>query len=186
MGDSFISTTHYPLSTMPRRGFTLIEMLVVLTIGSVVFGITVGMLHLLLRSERTGRERVHRAAVSARLAEQFRSDTAAAIRHEPVEEDNQQALCQFVLPGDRTVTYRAMPAEVRREERIAEKPVRQESYSLPDGCSVAVAVEGEADPPLASLVVTCDHAPPSAGRAMRVTALLGKDHRFSQRSAEDE
>ena len=168
---------------MSRRAFTLMEMLVVLTVGSVMLGISVGMLHLLLRSEQTGRDRVHRAAVSARLAEQFRADAAAALRQVPIEAP---ALCQFILPGDRTVTYRALPEEVRREERIAERPVRQESYSLPDGYSVAVAVEGEADPPLASLVVTCDHAPPSAGRAMRVTALLGKDHRFSQRSAEDE
>ena len=166
---------------MSRRAFTLMEMLVVLTVGSVMLGISVGMLHLLLRSEQTGRDRVHRAAVSARLAEQFRADAAAALRQVPIEAP---ALCQFILPGDRTVTYRALPEEVRREERIAERPVRQESYTLPEGCSVAVAIKG--DPTLVSLIVTHNNTPPAAGRQMRVMALLGKDQRFVQRSAEDE
>ena len=168
---------------MSRRAFTLMEMLVVLTVGSVMLGISVGMLHLLLRSERTGRDRVHRAAVSARLAEQFRADAAAAARHVPIEAPS-PTLCQFVLPGDRTVTYWELPEEVRREERIADKPVRQESYTLPDGCSVAVTVNG--DPTLVSLVVTHKNTPPAAGRAMRVMALLGKDHRFVQRPVEDD
>ena len=46
---------------MSRRGFTLIEMLAAMTVGSVMLGIAVGMLHVLLRAERTGRERVHQA-----------------------------------------------------------------------------------------------------------------------------
>ena len=68
---------------MLRRGFTLIEMLVVMTVGSVIVGIGVGMLHVLLRTEQTGRDRVHQAGVLARLAEQFRSDVGAAVRQTP-------------------------------------------------------------------------------------------------------
>lgn len=166
---------------MSRRAFTLMEMLVVLTIGSVMLGISVGMLHLLLRSEHIGRDRVYRAVVSTRLAEQFRSDTAEALRQVPIEAP---ALCQLILPGDRTVTYRALTEEVRREEHIADKPMRLESYTLPDGCSVAI--DSDADPTLLSLVVTQNNPQSLVGREMRITALLGKDHRFTQRPTEDQ
>ena len=42
---------------MLRRGFTLIELMVVLTVGTVIVGIGVGTLHVLLRTEQTGRGR---------------------------------------------------------------------------------------------------------------------------------
>ena len=84
------------------------------------------------------------------------------------------------MPEDRLVTYRALPEEVRRDERMAGKPVRQESYALPGGCSAAITLRTGATAALASLVVTDQGTPLAAGREMRVIAVLGKDHRFTK------
>ena len=80
---------------MLHRGFSLIEMLVVITVGSVVVGIGVGTLHVLHRTEQTGRDRAAQARIVDRLAQQFRSDVAAAVRQTPAA---QQGEWQFVLP----------------------------------------------------------------------------------------
>ena len=117
------------------------------------------------------------ARFSPGLAEQFRSDVAAAVRQTP---GARQGEWQFVLTGDRLITYRVLPGEVRREERMAGKLVRQETYVLPGGCSAAITVRSEAAPAMASLVVADNGAPAAAGREMRVTAVLGKDHRFTK------
>lgn len=78
------------------------------------------------------------------------------------------------------ITYRVLAGEVRRDERMAGKPVRQESYVLPGGCSAAITVRSEAAAAVASLVVADHGTPLAAGREMRVTAVLGKDHRFTK------
>jgi hypothetical protein len=153
------------------------EMLVVITVGSVMLGIGVGMLHLLMRAEQTGRDRVYRTGVAARLAEQFREDAAAALRVMP-EQENRPSQCRFVLAGDRIVTYRTMSHEVQRDERSSDKMVRQESYPLPDGRSAAVAVDRNTKPPLAKLIIANEN-----GRELCIAARLGKDHRFTNASA---
>jgi prepilin-type N-terminal cleavage/methylation domain-containing protein len=164
---------------MRRRGFTLVEMLVVMTVGSVMFGIGVGVLHLLFQIERAGRDRVQQTRVLARLAEQFRADVNAAER--PISaQGNRPSQWQFAMTGDRLVTYRALPGRLDRDEQVAGKLVRQESYALPTGCSATISVEREAKPPVASLIIARESTPLAAGHEMRVAARLGKDHRFTK------
>ena len=145
--------------------------------SSVVVGISVGMLHALMRTEATGRDRVPQARVLARLAEQFRSDVGAAVRQVP---GTRQGEWQFVLPGDRLITYRALPGEIEWRERRAGKRVRQESYVLPSGCLAAITVRSKAKPAVLSLVIAQNGTPLTAGREIQVTAVLGKDHRFTK------
>jgi prepilin-type N-terminal cleavage/methylation domain-containing protein len=160
---------------MPRRGYLLIEMLVALTVGAVILGIGVGMLHMLLRTEQTGRNRVPQARIVARLAEQFRSDVAAATNQ---TSGPQKTEWRFEMAGDRVVTYRASPGEVERDERIAGKLVRHESYVLPSGCSAAIAVQRKATPAVVSLVIADNSPPQATGHELHIIAVLGKDHRF--------
>jgi prepilin-type N-terminal cleavage/methylation domain-containing protein len=164
---------------MHRRGFSLIEMLVAITVGTVIFGIAVGTLHLLLRAEHTGRDRLYQTWTLGRLAEQFRSDIHAAVRPIPGD-DARQEEWQFALAGDRIVTYRALPGEVEREQHTAGKLVHRESYVLPSGCSATIAVRSETLPAVASLVITGNGTPPAAAGDMSVAAVLGKDHRFTK------
>jgi hypothetical protein len=63
---------------------------------------------------------------------------------------------------------------------MAGKLVQHESYLLPSGCSAAITVRSEATPAVASLVIADSGTPLAAGRETRVTAVLGKDHRFTK------
>jgi prepilin-type N-terminal cleavage/methylation domain-containing protein len=82
---------------MPRRGYTLIEMLVVITVSTVLLSVAVGVLHVLSRAERSGREHGNRATIVARLADQFRSDVHAALHPIPSEGADKN-VWQFALP----------------------------------------------------------------------------------------
>lgn len=164
---------------MHRRGFTLVEMLVVLTIGTVVAGVSIGALHLLMRIERTGRDHVPRARTLMRLAEQFRDDAGMALDQTAGEKQ-----WRFALPDDCSVTYRALPGEVRREEHKSGKPVRQESFILPADCEIAIEKQSEGEFNQSILVITEKGKETSADREMRIIAVLGKDHRFTNMSSE--
>jgi hypothetical protein len=135
-----------------------------------------------MRAEQTGRDRAYRVGVYARLVQQFREDAAAALRTLPGDK-SQPLQCQFVLPADRTVTYRVLAGQIERNEHSADKLVRQESYRLPDGRSATVTVDSDAKPPLARLVITDGDGHSLAGRTFEIIAWLGKDHRFTEVSA---
>ena len=66
-----------------RRAFTLVEMLTVISIGSVLMGIAISLLIVLLGAEQSGRTHAERSESLQRLADQFRRDVHAAVG-EPV------------------------------------------------------------------------------------------------------
>jgi prepilin-type N-terminal cleavage/methylation domain-containing protein len=155
---------------MPRRGYTLIEMLVVLTVGSAMLGIGIGMLHLLMRAEQSGRDRVHRSGAAMRLAEQFRADAAAA--EGAVSTNDTPTQCGFLLASGRIASYRIESGEARRDEWVMKKLVRTESYPISE--SGAVIADYDAKPPTAKLTFTDGN-----GRQRIFVAPLGKDCRFT-------
>ena len=157
-----------------RRGYSLIEMIVVMTIATVIVGLSAAILHLLLRTERNGRQQMHRSAALARLADQFRSDVHAAA-HQPVPDDANPSCWTFELKAGRNVQYRAQAGQIERVETLGGKIERRESYALPPDAAVAIATPDDTKPPVATLMV---REPPN--REIRIAAVLGKDHRFSK------
>lgn len=166
---------------MTRRGYTLMEMLVVIALGTVLLGVAVGVLHLLMRTQHSGRESVYQTETVARLAEQFRSDARAALRPIAAEGEPKDRW-RFALAADRTVTYRLRPGEIERREQIAAKQVRQESYTLPRNYLAEITVRTDATPAMASLVLAPSGLASPAGREIRIDAALGADHRFAKSS----
>lgn len=164
---------------MQRRGYTLIEMLVVVTVSAVLMGVAVQVLYLLARLERGGRESVGRATIVARLADQFRSDVHAALRSMPAA-GAEKSQWRFALAGDSAVAYRALPGEVERREQVAGKPARQESYALPAESVAEIVIRTEPAPTVASLVITLPGPASAMGREIRIDAVLSKDHRFAK------
>lgn len=163
---------------MPRRGYTLVEMLVVISVSTVLLGAAVSMLYVLLRAEHGGREHANRATIVARLADQFRTDIHAARRPIPGDgADKDQR--RFALKDDAVLIYRALPGEVERREEIAGKLVRQESYALPAGSSAEIVVRTDPAPVMAGLVITLPGPAPVTDREIRIDAVLGRDHRFT-------
>ena len=113
-----------------RCGFTLVEMLVVITVSAVMAAVCTGILCMLLQAEHRGRDDLHHGMTAGRLAEQFRDDVHAAAGLPPNQPD--RSGWQFQLPPDRTVDYRVARGTVVRTERVGGALRRQESYQLPE------------------------------------------------------
>lgn len=170
---------------MSRRAFTLMEMLVTITVGSVAMAIAVSMLYTIMRVERNGREHVAQTGVLARLVEQFRDDMAAAVLPVTVPNDS-ASQWQFTLPDHRTATYRFLPGEVQRDEcedNQNNAPLRHESYRLAADQKAAIVIDQKSNPTTAELVVSSESTPARPACELRFAARLGKDHRFTPSAA---
>jgi prepilin-type N-terminal cleavage/methylation domain-containing protein len=157
-----------------RRGYSLIELVVVMTIATVIVGLAAAMLHLLLRTERNGRQQMHRSAALARLADQFRDDVRAAAR-QLVPDDANPSCWTFEMEAGRNVQYRAQAGQIERVETLGGQIERRESYALPPDAAVWIATPGDSKPPVATLIVK-----DTSNREIRIAAVLGKDHRFDR------
>ena len=164
-----------------RVGFALIELLVVITITAVILGLCAGMIHLLLKLDRSGREALERSSDLARLARDFRADAHASARFEPIESSEDRLI--LGLDGGRTVEYRARPGDILRTVRDGDRARHFETYRRPARASVRYARDG--DGPGSFLILTIDR--PRDGRDdpsfrdYRIEAELGKARRLNLR-----
>lgn len=173
-----------------RRGYTLIEMLVVIAAGSAMMAVAMGLLHLLLQLERGAREEVGQQTALDRLADRFRRDAHAAERFATLEVAEAAGVqvperpagtpgWQFSLDENPTVEYRAGRRELIRTQRAGEDAVAQESYVLPSGATVSIERVGEAAPGIVRLRVAPGGVQPlTIWRGTCVDAELAKDRRF--------
>jgi len=168
-----------PLST-ERRGASLIEMVVVITLTATLMGLAAAILHMLLRLESTSREAIAERAAIAQLAGQFRRDVRAAESFSSggQPEDTSSAVWELAAGPEQGIVYRAQPGTLVRSERQGDKELRRETFSLPDGASVSIEAPGENAARIVSLRIV-----PKPGAvesiAWRVDAALGKDRRFA-------
>ena len=165
----------------PRSGYALVELLVVLTVASVMLTLCAGMIHLLLKLDRSGRTASETAADLARLARDFRADAhAAAPIVPPIRAADRLALS---LDGGKTVEYQVRPLDILRTLREGDKVRRYETYRRPSRSSAAIEVRAEGHRPFASLVVDrpSDGRDDSLYRDYRIEAELGKDRRINPR-----
>ncbi len=169
-----------------RRGVTLIETVSAVTAGSVIVGISAGLLCMLFRTQSVSRDHVHQGTVLSQLGAQFRQDVRAAT----AVNGGDEASWQFDLTPQRTVSYRAEADAIVRVVTVDRKVLRREQFSLPSGTAGSIRIEEESSPRIVSLVVASP--PPSQGapsqgapsqgapptRIVRFDALLAADHRF--------
>jgi type II secretory pathway component PulJ len=155
------------------RGFTLIEMLVIMTGVSAVLGLCVVTIQLLMRVSSDAQERRGAAAALGRLAEQFRKDVHGW-------DDAQLRMSAELRLGDGrrvSVTYTARDGRVERLESTGAQVVRHDAYALGRGGSATF--ERRDDGPRRFLVLVVIRKaragrldPP---RPIEVLALVGKD-----------
>ena len=145
------------------RGYTLIEILVVITTGAVMVGLAVGLLHMLTRLDQASREQIRSQGTINGLADQFRRDVHAAggftVLNAPGGDDPRGAW-QFPLAAERVVQYRAEPGRLARIERAGEQVLQQESYTFPAEATVTIELAGDAAPQIVSLRVDADVSQP--------------------------
>jgi prepilin-type N-terminal cleavage/methylation domain-containing protein len=166
-----------------RRGISLIELMAVLTIGSVLMGIAVSLLLVLLRVEQTSRAHVEQSTAVYTLADQFRRDVRAAGRAAADPAEKNHAIALFLTAGHE-VHYSDRGGEVERIETGDGKTIRRESYALPAEWSATVDVVSWARPALAWMTLAPKDAALRTVRELRIEAAIGEDHRFERRKGE--
>ena len=114
-----------------RRGYSLVEMLFVMSALAVVFGLCVSLIFMLIRLDKAGRARVTQAVIVERLARQFRQDARAATKGNvlTVKNDNVGGI-ELDQPGDVVVEYRRSGTNVERIRRGGNTPMHHDLYRL--------------------------------------------------------
>jgi len=162
-----------------RRGFTLIEMLVAITVGSALAGIAVFLLYALMKSHNTGREHMEYCQTVNRLAEQFRDDVHSMRKTSP----DATGTSFDLLPNtadDTQVRYQCLDGRIDRSELQGEKIVRLESHMLPQDMMAAIKTEALGEATVAVIIITPKEQSEKIYRAtpVRIEAVLGRDWRL--------
>jgi prepilin-type N-terminal cleavage/methylation domain-containing protein len=162
-----------------RRGISLIEMLVVITVGSTLSGIAIFLLYALTINHNSGREQLEYCRTINRLAEQFRCDVHSMQQTSP---ENKEAVFDL-LPGttkDAKFRYRCLKDRIDRCELQGEKIVRQESYLLPPDMESSIKTESRQVATIACIMIAPKvqtqkyyQLPPT-----RIEAVLDRDSRL--------
>ena len=114
-----------------RRGFTLIEMLVSITITSVMLGIAVAAIYALMRSDETARRQLGRQTTLARLSQQFRRDVHASLRLTgPEPADGKSQAWKLHGADGRVIQYRMGNESLVRTVLVGNAVKQRESYAL--------------------------------------------------------
>ena len=109
-----------------RRGSSLIELLVVITVVAVLLGLCAVTIQVLLRVEADAQARRSASATLGRLADQFREDVHAC----DVAEVRPAAGLRLSRDRGVAITYQAREGRVERVEAVAGQASRYESYDL--------------------------------------------------------
>ncbi|MBN1395391.1 MAG: prepilin-type N-terminal cleavage/methylation domain-containing protein [Pirellulales bacterium] len=169
---------------MRRRGFTLIEMLVVITSLSVMLGAAVCLLCALMKAEGVGRQRQQRSESLSLFAERFRRDAHAAVEA-PETRESSPGVCVWVFPlaagaDSRYVEYETRDGFVTRREHGPTGPDRWETFAVPKDSAVTVETASRGGARLARLLIEAPEAALLGRRRVCVEAVLGRDHRFAR------
>jgi hypothetical protein len=117
-----------------RRGISLVEMLVVITVAAAMMGLTVTTIHRLLGAEHDVTRQMRYAASVARLAQVFRDDLHAAREIEaPVAEPGKPPALLVVFPDARRARYELDRHLATRVELDRENETHHDSFYFPPG-----------------------------------------------------
>jgi prepilin-type N-terminal cleavage/methylation domain-containing protein len=185
---------------MSRRGHTLTELLVVMSMASVIFTVGVGLVHRVMHEQKFADRDNAMHRVAERLSTKLREDVHVAERAELIQSGDEGEQ-QLVLnqSGERIVTYAVRHNVMEREATGAIELTHRDSYEFPEN----YRLEFFDDP--AKLVVFTAFAIPQAYLAtgidkarrvenerdvrraiMHIEASVGRDHRFLSDTKEAE
>ena len=128
---SFLKTR--PDAAHGRRGVSLVEMLVVITIAAAMVGLAATMIHLLLGAEHEATKASRFSASVMRLARSFRDDVHAAREVQlPLPEPGKPATLVATVEGGRRIRYEiAANVATRFESDGADETQRENFYFSP-------------------------------------------------------
>ena len=150
-----------------RRGYSLIEMLFVITVLSIMMGMTAMMIHGLMRISKASQSRLTETETLDRLGRQFRRDAHAA-----TTAVSKPDVIEFQGP-DGTVTYGRAGGKLSRAEQAPGGSMRTDFFRLPlRGARRFEAAERDGQRWVALIF-----GPKTEVRTARIDALVGRDQR---------
>ncbi|MFG0294580.1 MAG: type II secretion system protein J [Maioricimonas sp. JB045] len=116
-----------------RRGWTLIEMVLVVTATSVLSALGISVIMLLMRMEQTGTIALARQRAASRLALQLQADGHEATSVELVNDDDAPTRVKLTLPGGQNITWSSDDDTITRTVSDGDSKPRHSVFQFPDG-----------------------------------------------------
>jgi hypothetical protein len=159
---------------MKRPGFSLVELVAVITGVSVILGGAITLMTFILRMSDEVRDRTHTVAMIGRLAGQFRRDVHEARGEPSVAPDHRSA--EFQLFGGSVVRWRIDNRDgLVRVEHTGRATDRQNTYCLPQGCTAELHIKSQGTSKIVALRID---SPGVSEPSLAVEALAGEDQRL--------
>ena len=156
---------------MKRRGMSLIEMLVLVTIMGVILSGSAILLTTLFRAQRSIWADIQQQSARARLCGQLRADAHAAASAKCDDEKS----CELLLAGGSTVHYRIAQTAIHRELHAGDAVAHRETFPLAQSSAV-FSMDKSLELPLVQLRLEPVAEPKSSSlrqRPMLVEAAVG-------------
>lgn len=134
-----------------RRGISLVELLVVMSLGAGLLTTSAVVLHRIMHSHGKTRNFLAASRSGLRLSEQFRSDVHHATKVTASDLDAPVVL-RLQLGEARAIEYSHVDGTLRRTQLDGEKITSREEYSFPAGSQLAI--REQPSPRLVSLSIT--------------------------------
>ncbi len=179
-------------SQSARRGYSLIELLVVITSVTVILGLCAVTIQALMRVNGDAQARLSASATFARLASQFRADVHGSdeVQLTPASPAGSNPADAKVPAGLKltrgpnvVIQYEARNGRVARDESIAGKRSRHESYLVGKGNVVVFERREEGSRPFIVMAMSrvTGREPLEPPQPLEVLALQGKDRSTTAR-----
>lgn len=164
--------------TRRRRGFTLIEMLIVMAVAAVMITLATLTIALLMRSERTGGESLLAAQAGHRFERRFRNDVHTATTATVDSKAPGRPLLTLTADKQPTITWSRVDGGLRRT--VASQPPHIDTFRL-SASNVSFSLESTGSPQRRRELVTVTAIPrilaephPSEAWPTRLTAALNR------------
>jgi prepilin-type N-terminal cleavage/methylation domain-containing protein len=163
-----------------RRGWTLVEMMVCLTIGTLVFAAAVELLGLAMHADSSEGRAAEDLQSLDRLAEQFTADVRSAIEVRTTAPANAATSWTIQLSGDHRIDYALQEHALLRTAYRADKVTQREAFALGDDLTARLELRPTEQPTKAALVLerVADGIPRPVDR-MRIVVPVGWARRFA-------
>lgn len=116
-----------------RQGFTLIEIIASMAVGAIALGLCAGLIHSLLKLERSGRDQSSAATALMRLERDFRTVVHAATAGEILEPEGEgagPARLRLSLPDDVVIDFETIQGGITRLRRSQGDRLQREIYRI--------------------------------------------------------
>jgi type II secretory pathway pseudopilin PulG len=137
----------------PRRGRSLLEAVVMISILSIVVGLSTTSLATLFRFRRQQQRDTEQAVALDRLAMRLRSDA-----HDATSASLDDG-CTLALADGRTIRYAAQSQRIVREIRDEETTAHRDTFALPYNATVTFTREGQSPGGLIRLTIGQSESP---------------------------